>query len=103
MPSRDQCRIGTLVGDVGGELADEVGRQAQGAGLVVLGVVTTYEHTLVRQLAEDLPDTHVRYINRSEIPPGIALAERYKEKMSAVGSLSSVDESAIDDLLGPRP
>jgi DNA repair exonuclease SbcCD ATPase subunit len=66
-------------------------------------IVTTYEHTLVRQLAEDLPDTHVRYINHSEIPPGIALAGRYREKMSAIGSLSSVDESAIDDLLGPRP
>lgn len=64
-------------------------------------IVTTYEHTLVRQLAEDLPDTHVRYINRSEIPPGVALAEHYREKMSAVRHLSSADENAIDDLLGP--
>lgn len=31
-------------------------------------IVTTYEHTLARQLAEDLPGTHVRYINRTEIP-----------------------------------
>jgi DNA repair exonuclease SbcCD ATPase subunit len=30
-------------------------------------IVTTYEHTLARQLAEDLPGTHVRYINRTEI------------------------------------
>lgn len=30
-------------------------------------IVTTYEHTLARQLAEDLPDTHLRYINRTEI------------------------------------
>lgn len=34
-------------------------------------IVTTYEHTLARQLAEDLPDTHLRYINRTEmfVPP----------------------------------
>jgi hypothetical protein len=35
-------------------------------------IVTTYEHTLARQLAEDLPNTHLRQINRSErfeIPP----------------------------------
>jgi hypothetical protein len=30
-------------------------------------IVTTYEHTLARQLAEDLPGTHLRYINRTEI------------------------------------
>ena len=35
-------------------------------------IVTTYEHTLARQLAEDLPGTHLRYINRTEmleLPP----------------------------------
>jgi DNA repair exonuclease SbcCD ATPase subunit len=34
-------------------------------------IVTTYEHTLARQLAEDVPDTQVRQINRSEMgdPP----------------------------------
>ncbi|MDQ3964703.1 MAG: AAA family ATPase [Actinomycetota bacterium] len=35
-------------------------------------IVTTYEHTLARQLAEDLPDTHLRQINRTEaieLPP----------------------------------
>lgn len=35
-------------------------------------IVTTYEHTLARQLAEDLPDAHLRQINRTdlyEIPP----------------------------------
>ena len=31
-------------------------------------IVTTYEHTLARQLAEDLPGTHLRYINRTETP-----------------------------------
>jgi DNA repair exonuclease SbcCD ATPase subunit len=31
-------------------------------------IITTYEHTLARQLAEDLPDTHLRYINRTEAP-----------------------------------
>jgi ABC-type transport system involved in cytochrome c biogenesis ATPase subunit len=30
-------------------------------------IVTTYEHTLARQLAEDLPNTHVRYINRHDL------------------------------------
>jgi DNA repair exonuclease SbcCD ATPase subunit len=30
-------------------------------------IVTTYEHTLARQLAEDLPGTHLRYINRTDI------------------------------------
>jgi len=30
-------------------------------------IITTYEHTLARQLAEDLPSTHLRYINRTEI------------------------------------
>ena len=30
-------------------------------------IVTTYEHTLARQLAEDLPGTHLRYINRTEM------------------------------------
>lgn len=29
-------------------------------------IVTTYEHTLARQLAEDLPNTHLRQINRTE-------------------------------------
>ena len=29
-------------------------------------IVTTSEHTLARQLAQDLPDTHLRQINRSE-------------------------------------
>ena len=29
-------------------------------------IITTYEHTLARQLAEDLPGTHLRYINRTE-------------------------------------
>lgn len=29
-------------------------------------IVTTYEHTLARQLAEDLPGTHLRHINRTE-------------------------------------
>lgn len=29
-------------------------------------IVTTYEHMLARQLAEDLPDTHLRQINRTE-------------------------------------
>lgn len=35
-------------------------------------IVTTYEHTLARQLAEDVPDTHLRQINRTEpveLPP----------------------------------
>lgn len=35
-------------------------------------IVTTYEHTLARQLAEDLPDAHLRQINRTEafeLPP----------------------------------
>ena len=34
-------------------------------------IVTTYEHTLARQLADDLPGTHLRYINRTAIfdPP----------------------------------
>lgn len=35
-------------------------------------IVTTYEHTLARQLAEDLPDTHLRYIKRTDtlfLPP----------------------------------
>ena len=35
-------------------------------------IVTTYEHTLARQLAEDLPETHLRQINRAEafeLPP----------------------------------
>lgn len=35
-------------------------------------IVTTYEHTLARQLSEDLPDTYIRQINRSEaveLPP----------------------------------
>jgi hypothetical protein len=35
-------------------------------------IVTTYEHTLARQLAEDLPETHLRQINRGEafeLPP----------------------------------
>lgn len=31
-------------------------------------IVTTYEHTLARQLAEDLPDTYLRQINRTEVP-----------------------------------
>ena len=31
-------------------------------------IVTTYEHTLARQLAEDLPETHLRYIHRAERP-----------------------------------
>jgi DNA repair exonuclease SbcCD ATPase subunit len=30
-------------------------------------IVTTYEHTLARQLAEDLPSTQVRYINRHDL------------------------------------
>jgi DNA repair exonuclease SbcCD ATPase subunit len=30
-------------------------------------IVTTYEHTLARQLAEDLPNTQVRYINRHDL------------------------------------
>jgi DNA repair exonuclease SbcCD ATPase subunit len=30
-------------------------------------IITTYEHILARQLAEDLPDTHLRYINRTDI------------------------------------
>lgn len=29
-------------------------------------IVTTYEHTLARQLAEDLPGTHLRHINRTD-------------------------------------
>lgn len=29
-------------------------------------IVTTYEHSLARQLAEDLPGTHVRYFNRTD-------------------------------------
>lgn len=35
-------------------------------------IVTTYEHTLARQLAEDLPHAHLRQINRTEafeLPP----------------------------------
>lgn len=34
-------------------------------------IVTTYEHTLARQLAEDLSNTHLRQINRTEVldPP----------------------------------
>jgi hypothetical protein len=35
-------------------------------------IVSTYEHTLARQLAEDLPHTHLRQINRTEafeLPP----------------------------------
>ncbi|MGA7272276.1 MAG: AAA family ATPase [Acidimicrobiia bacterium] len=31
-------------------------------------IVTTYEHRLARQLAEDLPGTHLRYVNRTETP-----------------------------------
>lgn len=50
-------------------------------------------------LAPPMPDNAV--VNRSEIPPGVALAEHYREKMSAVRHLSSADENAIDDLLGP--
>jgi DNA repair exonuclease SbcCD ATPase subunit len=65
-------------------------------------IVTTYEHTLVRQLAEDLPDTHVRYINRWENPPGIAKAEHYRDKVSADRPLTEKDEAALDDLLRPR-
>ncbi len=76
--------------------------KATGSGRPAQMIVTTYEHTLVRQLAEDLPDTHVRYINRSEIPPGVVLAEHYREQMSAVRPLSAMDEFAIDDLLGPQ-
>ena len=30
-------------------------------------IVTTYEHPLARQLSEDLPGTHLRYINRTEV------------------------------------
>ena len=30
-------------------------------------IVTTYGTPFARQLAEDLPDTHLRYINRTEI------------------------------------
>lgn len=30
-------------------------------------IVTTYEHALARQLAEDLPNTQVRYINRHDL------------------------------------
>lgn len=29
-------------------------------------IITTYEHTLARQLADDLPGTHLRHINRTE-------------------------------------
>lgn len=35
-------------------------------------IITTYEHTLARQLAEDMPATHLRQINRSDkldLPP----------------------------------
>lgn len=41
------------------------------AGRPAQMIVTTYEHTLARQLAEDLPYTHLRQINRTEIldPP----------------------------------
>lgn len=38
------------------------------AGQPTQMIVTTYEHTLARQLAEDLPGTHLRYINRTERP-----------------------------------
>jgi hypothetical protein len=65
-------------------------------------IATTYEHTLVRQLAEDLPDTHVRYINHWEDPPGVALAEHYRDKVSADRRLTAADETAVDDLLRPQ-
>lgn len=42
------------------------------SGLPSQLIVTTYEHTLARQLAEDLPNTHLRQINRTdtfELPP----------------------------------
>lgn len=42
--------------------------QATSSGHPAQMIVTTYEHTLARQLAEDLPDTHLRYINRTETP-----------------------------------
>lgn len=37
------------------------------AGRPAQMIVTTYEHTLARQLAEDGDNTHVRYINRSDV------------------------------------
>lgn len=30
-------------------------------------IITTYEHTLARQLADDLPGTHLRYVNRTDV------------------------------------
>ena len=42
------------------------------AGRPAQMIVTTYEHALARQLAEDLPGTHIRYVNRAErlvVPP----------------------------------
>lgn len=36
------------------------------AGRPAQMIVTTYEHTVARQLAEDLPGTHLRHINRTQ-------------------------------------
>lgn len=50
-------------------------------------IVTTYEHTLARQLAEDVPNTHLRQINRTEPieqPPRLR-----PDRPEAAGSRSS--------------
>lgn len=54
-------------------------------------IVTTYEHTLARQLAEDLPDTHLRQINRSE---PIALLPRRGTSVSNELVADDLDQSA---------
>lgn len=55
-------------------------------------IVTTYEHTLARQLAEDLPDTHLRQINRTEafeLPP-----RRREDRPTEGGQASSAEGEA---------
>ena len=55
-------------------------------------IVTTYEHTLARQLAEDLPDTHLRQINRTEafeLPP-----RRRADRRSEEGEGNSTEGEA---------
>jgi exonuclease SbcC len=47
-------------------VATDLATSTQSGGPAQL-IVTTYEHTLARQLAEDLRDTHLRQINRTEM------------------------------------
>lgn len=49
-------------------------------------LVTTYEHTLARQLADDLADTHLRHINRSET---VALPPRRRTQSRDTGGETS--------------